>query len=144
MKHKATLILGILLTVGGSVLSSEKSTPSKCLGYQPALISMSGVLERRTFPGRPNFESVAAGDEPETGFYLALPRAACFSAGSDPDASNLRDVRLVQLNLKPEQYDQLRPYLGKTISIQGAVYEAMSGHHHAPVVLMFGRLLPGS
>jgi hypothetical protein len=142
MKHKAAVIVSILLTSSGSLQSAE-SASSQCLGYQTP-VSLSGVLERRTYPGRPNFESIDAGDEPETGFYLVLPKAACFDAGSDPDAANVSDVRLVQLNLKPEQYDQLRPYLGKSISIQGAVYEAMSGHHHAPVVLMFGRVLRGS
>jgi hypothetical protein len=142
MKHKAVAVVSILFSSSGSLQSAEPA-PSQCLGYQTS-VSLSGVLERRTYPGRPNFESIEAGDEPETGFYLVLPKAACFDAGSDPDASNLIGVRLVQLNLKPEQYEELRPYLGKPISIQGSVYEAMSGHHHAPVVLMFGRVLRGS
>jgi hypothetical protein len=142
VKHKAVVIGSILLATAGSALS-EEAAPSQCLGYR-TVISMSGVLERRTFPGRPNFESISAGDEPEIGFYLVLPNAACFDAGADPDAPNLTGVRLIQLNLNADQYDQLRPYLGTTVAIQGWAYEAMSGHHHAPIVLMFGKLLRGS
>ena len=55
-----------------------------CLPYEPEPVQMTGTLVRLTFPGRPNYESIEEGDEPETGFYLELSRGVCTTG--DPRA----------------------------------------------------------
>jgi hypothetical protein len=37
----------------------------QCLSYAPASVTLTGALTSKTFPGRPNYESIEKGDEPE-------------------------------------------------------------------------------
>jgi Domain of unknown function (DUF4431) len=107
----------------------------KCIPYSVNTVIV-GKLERHTFPGRPNYESIANGDEAENGFYLRLPHAICTIG--DPKSSDVypqKNVRLVQLVLQQTQYDELRPLLGKSVSIRGDLFARHTGHHHAPLLL---------
>lgn len=127
----------VLLAACNVAFSAPMADTHECLAYQPAIVSLSGMLERRVYPGRPNFESLEEGDEPETGFYLVLPKPVCFGGGAGADgASMVAGVTLVQLNLEPAQFEELRPHLGEVISVRGGVHESFSGHHHAPVVMI--------
>ena len=61
-----------------------------------------GTLERKTFPGPPQYESIAAGDEPETVWLLKLDAPVCVSADpNDPSGINAAasSVGAVQLIL---------------------------------------------
>lgn len=107
-----------------------------CLQYAPAKVVLSGELERLTFPGRPNYESVAGGDEPETGFYLKLPQALCINGDkASADAYPQKDVRLIQLVLDRQGYSALKSSLGKTVTLNGSLFAQHTGHHHAPLLL---------
>lgn len=116
-----------------------------CASYAPDEITLRGKLERHVFPGRPGFEDLTAGDEPEVGFYLALDGPLCVTGDDDEeglDASD--DVRLVQLVLDQNGYDRLRPSLGETVDIKGTLFSAFTGHHHAPVLLQQVELVAGA
>jgi hypothetical protein len=121
-----------LLAAGGA---GAARAAAPCLQYAPAQVALKGTLHRKTYPGPPNFESVKHGDAAETGFYLALARPICTSAGKDAEESGVAGVKQVQLILSQAQYDQLRPQLGRVIELRGALHEADNGHHHAPVLL---------
>ncbi|MDW2981171.1 MAG: DUF4431 domain-containing protein [Rhodanobacter sp.] len=109
---------------------------SACLSYPPAISVITGTLVRLTFPGRPNFESVGAGDEPETGFYLQLKSPICTIGELGSSVSEPRqNVTLVQLILQQRQYEQLSPELGQSVTLEGKLLSAFTGHHHAPLLL---------
>ena len=40
------------------------SQPQDCLSYQPAAVTLKGVIARETFAGPPNYESIKDGDVP--------------------------------------------------------------------------------
>jgi hypothetical protein len=107
-----------------------------CLPYEPAQVFLHGELIRKTYPGPPNFESVADGDEAETGFYLRLDVPACTLDGKD-DSDNVaqKNVRLVQLVLDKKGYDHWRPELGKTVTVKGTLFSPFTGHHHADLLM---------
>jgi hypothetical protein len=50
---------------------------------------------------------------------------------------SLKNVRLVQLVLDQAGYDLLRPSLGRKVSLQGSLFSAITGHHHADLLLDF-------
>jgi hypothetical protein len=109
---------------------------AKCLDYRSPVV-LTGTLERRTYPGRPNFEDIRAGDEPETGYYLRLPQPICtVEDPSGPDVNGAtQNVRLVQLVLDAPGYEQLRPRIGKQVTVRGRLFAAITAHHHAPLLL---------
>jgi hypothetical protein len=117
---------------------SARPLQAGCLPYGPDSVSVAGILERRTYPGRPNYARIAEGDEPETGFYLRLSKPVCTIADTTaPDAPNLRGVRLVQLVLDSTGYAALRPRLGQRVVLRGTLFGALTGHHHAPRLLQW-------
>ena len=109
-----------------------------CLPYEPATVTLAGKLERKTFPGRPNYESVAKGDEAETGYYLVLRSGICTVASSySPEAEAKKNIRLIQIVLDKDGYTKLRPDLGRTVRLRGQLFAEHTGHHHAPLLLRF-------
>ncbi|MYN44716.1 DUF4431 domain-containing protein [Pseudoduganella sp. FT93W] len=109
--------------------------PMACLQYQPETVVVTGTLHRATFPGRPNYESVANGDEAETGFYLSLDTPICTLSGTGADREAFDSVREIQLVLNEKQYAALRPRLGKKVEARGQLFSAHTGHHHANVLM---------
>jgi hypothetical protein len=132
------MLSSVVLVAGLVVPAGVASAISPCLRYEPDTVAVTGTLARKTFPGRPNYESVAAGDEPETGFYLELAAPICTVASPDSSADNngaLQGVRLVQLVLDSAGYARLRPSVGRSITLRGTLFAALTGHHHAPLLL---------
>lgn len=128
------LLVACLVTSAVPYLFAQDND-ERCLRYGED-VSILGALERRTFPGRPNFTSVAAGDEAETGFYLIPASPLCVAADlSYPDAPGLHGVNLVQLILDSTGYAQLRPSVGWNVLLHGYLMAAWTGHHHAPLLL---------
>jgi len=106
------------------------------LRYEPDTVAITGLLVRKTFPGPPNYESIAKGDTPETGFYLELALSICTTASSDSDVHPATEgVHLVQLVLDQPGYDRLRPRLGQKVTVRGTLFAPNTGHHHAPLLL---------
>ncbi|MFC5473924.1 DUF4431 domain-containing protein [Paraherbaspirillum soli] len=129
LKFALLVLLPQLLT------QTSQAAQATCLAYEPASAAISGMLHRETFPGRPNYESIAQGDEPETGFYLTLPQAICTIADPAHQMDGLAAVREVQLVLNEKQYAELRPYLGRLVRLDGKLFPASTGHHHADLLL---------
>ncbi|HKR56879.1 MAG TPA: hypothetical protein VJS20_11305 [Gemmatimonadales bacterium] len=111
---------------------------SPCVRYEPDTVAVSGTLTRMTFPGRPNYESIKDGDEPETGFYLRAVTPICTIGSADSmmtDEGTLRGVRLVQLLLDSAGYARLRPKLGELMTLRGRLSVGGTAHYHAPLAL---------
>lgn len=106
-----------------------------CLPYGPLKVSLSGTLERKTFPGAPGFEDVKQGDEAETGYYLRLPSPVCVAASARTEEAGHADLRELQLVLDRAQYAHLAGEMGQTVRLTGTLLEASTGHHHTPVLL---------
>lgn len=79
--------------------ATRAQTPfdAKCLSYAPDLVTLTGTMTPKTFPGRPNYESIEKGDEPETFWILDLAEPICTNEGRNPflnpaeqDVSNLQ------------------------------------------------------
>lgn len=107
-------------------------TPPPCLSPE-APHRLEGVLIARTFPGPPNFESVKAGDRPERYWLLRLPHPICVAAS--PSEAGAKNVREIQLILKPEDFARHRALQGKKVTAEGDLMSALSGHHHTPILL---------
>ena len=98
-------------------------------------VSITGTLARHTFYGAPGFGEDPQHDEKETGFYLDLSTPVCTLAGGDYYDKPLHEIRRVQLVLDEDGYARLRPLLGRRVTLNGTLFAAITGHHHAPVLL---------
>jgi Domain of unknown function (DUF4431) len=132
------LLLVVTSATGHGVKNVGISTPgsvaAQCLEYEPKVVRLSGVIVRETHPGRPNYESIANGDEPETIWVLKLKKAICVSASDDinVEADNEKEIQLV---LEGEQYKRYLRLLGQRVTVSGKLFHSHTGHHHKTLLL---------
>jgi hypothetical protein len=128
------VLLGLLLGVG---LSSETKPSQGCFSYEPAVATLEGKISRQTFAGRPNFESIQSGDEPETYWVIRLSKSVCVNKGAEgtPDDLPEQGVSNVQLVLSEEQYAWYKDLPGRKVVVNGRLFHAISGHHHTSVLM---------
>lgn len=120
------------------LLLAEPGLTSKCLQYQPSVVTLHGTIQVKAFPGPPNYQSIADGDAPETGWYLQLQDTICLKASARADGIDKaeEDVNEVQLVLKQELYHRYRDMVGKKIAVIGTLFHAHTGHHHAKILIV--------
>jgi len=83
-----------------------------------------GIVSLEVFPGRPNYESIKEGDEPEKEWILTV-------------ASEERNERfqLVVIDGREQKDSMLRRCIGKKVAVEGSIWEAHTGHHHTPFLI---------
>jgi len=124
------------------VASSPNAGVNPCLPYGPSIVELTGTLERRDYPGPPNYESVEQGDARETTWLLHLDKQACTLEGadaSDPPRVGLGLMQLVFAN-GARDYDKYRSLMGKHILARGTLFGAQTAHHHTCVLLTVSEL----
>src|SRR6185503_21224078 len=106
-----TLLLLILF-----ITTEPAPSAQPCLAYEPDTVSVRGTIKRRTFPGPPNYESVAKGDQPEVMWVLRLARPVCVSASGDRNEE--KDVSNVQLVFPGAEndYRRYRSFVNKRVT----------------------------
>jgi hypothetical protein len=120
-----------------TVATAQASHPtifSTCLRYEPDTARVTGKLTRRIFYGPPGFGEDPKNDARETGFYLELLSPLCMYGSDDINVAKT-DVRLIQILLDQHGYERLRPSIDRVIILRGTLSGAITGHHHAPILL---------
>jgi hypothetical protein len=119
------------------VISTPGLAAAQCLEYEPKVVSLSGVMVRETYPGRPNYESVAKGDEPEIIWVLKLKKAICVTESKTDLGINSEEdgVKEIHLVLNGKQYKQYRNLLRQKVTVTGTLFHAHTGHHHKTLLL---------
>jgi hypothetical protein len=132
----AALIAATVLVSTNSAMGQSTSL-SPCLSYEPAVVTLSGTLVRKTFPGPPNYKSVKKGDKPETSWFLDLPESVCVNEDkTEPDLNPKQSgIHEIQLVLQPEQYQRHKGMVGRQVLATGTLFGEHTGHYHSPVLL---------
>jgi hypothetical protein len=100
--------------------SSSQRATAPCLRYG-STSTISGTLDRQTHEGRAYF-------------FLVPIEAVCTEEVEPPDSAQ-QDVRLIQLVLEESGYAELRPFLGRPVTVSGSLFGSVSVHHHAPLLM---------
>jgi len=108
---------------------------AQCLQYEPQVSKLNGTISRKTFPGRPNYESTALGDTSETVWILHLARPICVAEGEGGINEAVKGVGSVQLVLSSDQYKTYKDKVGKPVTATGTLFHSHTGHHHTKVLL---------
>jgi uncharacterized protein len=103
------------------------------------VVTLAGRVSRETFPGPPNYESIADGDAPETCWILTLASPRCFAVGSmmtDVTAAVPTPVNRFQLVFTGDRdYQTHRGAVGSDVVATGELFERHTGHHHTAALL---------
>lgn len=134
MRGATTKVLLALASAVSLCVAAGPAAAAPCFRYTERL-TLSGKLVVKTYPGIPNYESVAQGDAPETVLVLLLPKPICMEA-KKADTSVLDEavsgVRAVQLAATRKE---LGVTPGRAVRVSGNVFAAHTGHHHTPLVM---------
>lgn len=107
-----------------------------CLSYEPKIERIKGKIERITFAGPPNYESVKKGDKTEIYWILKLSNAVCVN-NINNDELNVPETNLkeIQLVLKINQYKKYKRFIWKNVIVKGTLFHAFTAHHKTRVLL---------
>lgn len=132
MKHHHALTLWLLLLPLPQVYAA-----TNCLNYKPTTIALSGIVERREFPGFPPTYESRFGEESVQSFWmLKLPTPICTNHGQDVNDVPESSQREVQLVLPQEFHDDCRDAIGAEVKVSGYFYHAINDYHHSPLIMV--------
>lgn len=121
---------------GRDVQTDSAGRATACLPFGPDTVQLTGVVRRATYPGPPNFESIAGGDEPESAFVLALAAPVCAAGGRDQElGDSASGVQLVQLLTDSAGYAELERGGATPRALRGTLFPAHTAHHRTPILL---------
>lgn len=109
--------------------------------YEPAVVSLTGIIKIKTFPGAPNYESIAKGDDIESGPYLLLSNPIDViktAKDADPNAETEKNLKIIQIVVDDDIWRE--KYIGKMVRVTGTLYHQINGHHHTRILINATRL----
>jgi hypothetical protein len=131
------LYLGFLLLAGVLPHAVRAQQPvrdaalSDCRTLVPdSVVTLRGTLLQLTFPGPPEYKSVAAGDEPEAVLTLVAGQPFCWATEHGPFF-----IQLVQLRVAPLNHARYHALVGQEVVLTGRLSEWETGHLHTPLLL---------
>jgi hypothetical protein len=143
-----TISISLLLVFFQSVFAEEKI--EDCFSYEPEIISLTGIIQRETFPGPPNYSSIENGDEEMIYWILHLDGKICVEKNlNDPGQPyyNISTYNIAELQLvfgDDKNYDQYRSLLGKKVKVHGTLYHQYAARHVATILINVNDLDSGT
>ena len=131
MRNTFLILLGLL--------TLAPFASAQCLKYEPTIVSVSGTIVRRTYPGPPNYSSIKDGDEPERYWIIRPNKAICVSRADDLYPAELHQNE-IQLVLDGSQYKKYRRMLGRKVTAMGTLFHSNTGHHHKKLLLTVNKI----
>lgn len=95
-------------------------------------LHLSGMLIRMTYPGAPNYESIAEGDAPEMVFILKPDQPISCAVGA-PQFDSEKLMQLLFTDTK--NYKKYQDLVGRQVTVNGTLTYAETGHHHTPLMI---------
>ncbi len=125
------------------LFSCASLAANQVLTYGPSVVELKGTLDLQTFPGPPNYESIAGGDRIERHFYLKLNRPIDVlpKTGENSGVENAeeeRNVKIIQLSISEERLWSRFRKLGEggSVKLRGTLFHRFTGHHHSRVLMV--------
>ena len=131
MNTRRNFLLLVFLGLAAILASTQgisAASLQKCVHYEPATVSLTGTISRRTF--------INVSEQKEVVWIMKLANAICVDADEDSEVNVKRSrVSDVQLVLDPEMFGKYRRLLGKKVRATGTLFGEHTAHHFTPVLL---------
>src|SRR5829696_4281477 len=109
MTRTPRLLISLVAVMACCCSTISANSAGDCLPYEPVSVKLTGKTFLKVFPGRPNYESIKEGDEPEPAWLLHLAKPICVRADKkDVDNKAEDNVSVIHLVLRGKQFSQLR------------------------------------
>lgn len=98
------------------------------LNYESAVVTLRGKVTTIVKYGPPGYGESPKSDALEIPIVLVLPLPVRV-------AETITNLTHIQLVFDTNRFPNYRTYIGKEVVIKGPLFEAVTGHHHTPVLL---------
>lgn len=131
-------VVAATVALAAPAAAGNRMAASGCLDVRSSdtPVTLTGTLSRQVFPGSPNYESIAEGDEAEAAVIMTLEEPICVDDGgefADP-SDRFKDVQIGAADDAVQTL--LIKNLGREVGVSGEGFPAHTGHHHAPLVIL--------
>jgi hypothetical protein len=118
--------------------------------FPESLITISGILSRKQFPGPPEYSSIDDGDRVDHCWVLELDKTSFLLALNTPvkelgldfrDILRWKNSSEVMLVLNDEVEKACRMYEGLRVYVVGYLFHAHTVHHYTPMLLDVKKVL---
>jgi len=134
MKRAFLLLIGSLAFCG-AVWASQG-----CLSYEPSVVTLEGTVSERTYPGPPNFESIASGDRPVEELVLVLVKPICVAAPAGPNYAGGFDTPVdAATEVTLVSADKALPRSGTKLRVTGMLFHRFTAYHYTDLLLRVKR-----
>ena len=133
------ILLAVVLSGCKTPTPSIAPHPTQPLHYEPAEVELVGTILKETFPGAPNYESVAKGDALEEYWILTLDKPIDV-AGLDDMSPAETNVQKLQLVLGEGDYQKYLALLNRAVVVKGTLFHQITVHHKTPVLIEVKRI----
>ena len=123
-------------------LSSLSIAKNQRVYFEPKIVELEGTIRTLKFPGPPNYESIKNGDADESGAYLILKNpidvklVPKIQIGNDEPENNVKFIQLAVSN----DNDWKKVKEGNYVHVTGTLFHALTGHHHARILLLINKI----
>jgi len=105
-----------------------------CLAYEPATVTLTGVVTLAQGFGPPGFGEDPAHDKKETYALLTLDKPACVGGGKDPSDEDVAAIGAFQLVAKDgRRFD--KKLVGRRVTVTGTLFHRVSGGNSEVMVM---------
>jgi hypothetical protein len=110
----------------------SSASDASCLKYEPAKVSLVGLVEPKIFYGPPNYGENPSMDKKEVVAVLKLdwPLETCSGLNGDHDG---RGSKALQMVFHKPPYG--KQWNGKRVVVTGNLFPAERGHHYTPILI---------
>jgi Domain of unknown function (DUF4431) len=132
----------VLLALLTNAISSQ-AVEQRCVEYEPSVVKLEGRIERRVFPGPPNYMSIEKGDQQDVQWVFHLSKPTCVNGkrGSDFNSESEADVSELRLVISNGgDWKRYAPLLGREVLATGTLSHAHTAHHRTAVLLTVRRI----
>jgi len=121
-----------------ALISAPSLAEVACLPFEPTEVSIEGTIVARSFPGRPNFESIVGGDEKLVYWLLKLDKPVCVGTPDSVSEINTVESKVLEIQIAPKEagfYKRQRGAVGKRALIKGTLFHQHTAWHVTKIVV---------
>ncbi len=137
LKKRTKKLLLLLPALGLAVFApTHYSVAAQKLGYEPAVVQISGTLTTEEHYGPPNYGEYPATDMKVWALILVLdtPVDVIVTGHSGPDQDSFFGVKRIQITGIPSL--QLTNFVGQHIILGGTLFEKENGNHYTNFLML--------
>jgi len=110
---------------------------SKTVPYEPEIVTLSGKMYEKTYPGPPEYMSIEIGDQQETVMILALSEPIDVEKTSNEDDDfNETEKGVLEIQVVFSESMPTKSLWNQEITLKGSLFHAHTGHHRRRVLIM--------